>query len=350
MKEKKKGNLAFLQALHQQAPQGVLILDENGLIVWANDTVANASEKDLIGTSGPKLLRQNNDTEILWPPDTKKINHRYVNGELMEMVNQKIPDSEYYLVTVHRLDGENGIKTIMEKRLAEAVAETAHDLKAPINGIAGFMSLIIEWLHNMDDIQINQEDQTPLSDIQKYAKIIMKEVESMVEKINRLLLIARLEQGIGELNITKIDMFEFTQNIIEKFNVMVEKSGIKLFRKPITENCFIHADQDLLKTTLEHMILNAIQALQDGDLNKNIVLNFGKDNDGIVSFTVINPGEISAENLQKMFRSQFTTKKYGNGLGTKTIRLVTEAHDGKPSVKCKDGLVYASISFPDAKI
>ena len=45
MQEKLDERIAFLQALYQGAPEGSLILDENGLIIWINKTVNDASKK-----------------------------------------------------------------------------------------------------------------------------------------------------------------------------------------------------------------------------------------------------------------------------------------------------------------
>ncbi|MDD2680785.1 MAG: PAS domain-containing sensor histidine kinase [Patescibacteria group bacterium] len=343
-------NIAFLQDLYQEAPEGALILDKDGLITWMNNSATEVLKKDLIGMSGPELLRQNNDAEILWPPDTKNINHRYINGELMEMVSHKIPNNESYLITAHQLDGKNGIKTILEKRLADATAQTVHDLKTPINSIFGFSQLIAENLEDIDFSASEAENQKIITDIKNHIEVVFNGSNSMVKKINKLLIIAKLEQGLAKTNLEQIDMLQFTQSCIEKFHTTTEKKGIKLSRQLMGgHGHVIKADRELLETAIENMILNAIEALEANGQKKEITIIFGREPNEMISFAVTNPGTISPENLNKMFKSQFSTKERGNGLGTKTIRLTAEAHGGKPYVKYENNLVTIGISFPDAK-
>ena len=349
MEEKMNEQIEFLKALYQETPEGAIILDEKGIIIWVNSTATNFLGKKSIGENGPELLRQNGNTEILWPPDISTIRHRYFNESLMEMVSHKIPGSSYFLVIANRLDGEKGIKTILEKGFSDITAQTVHDLKSPMNGICGFTDLILDELKILDYSTIKEKNQETISNIKSYAEIVLKSSNNLVNKIHNILLLSKLDQGLMKPNISEINVLDFTKTMIGRFSVNEKELGIKISRKMMSSEHIINADYNLLERAIENMILNAIEALDSNASEKEIILSFDKNDHGVISFQVINPGIISPRNLEAMFKTQFTTKKNGNGLGTKTIRQVAEAHGGKPSVECKEKFVYVSISFPDAK-
>ena len=48
----------------------------------------------------------------------------------------------------------------------------------------------------------------------------------------------------------------------------------------------------------------------------------------------------------KIFHTQFTTKHDGNGLGTKSIKLVAEAHGGEVKAENKSGWVAITLKIP----
>jgi len=338
--------IEFLKQLYGDAPQGALILDADGLIIWTNDTVTKTLKRNLVGENGPTFLRQYNDNEISWPPNTKVINRRYIIGELMEMVSRQIPNSDHYLVTVHALDGENGIKTIMEKKISNNIASQAHDLKTPLNAVIGFSQLVISSL---------SEDLTPdtLKSVQEYMGIILNSGKQLSVRVENMLVFNKLENNLVKPKISKIDMLEFTQNIVEKYSFRLQKSGIKIYREPLNLKCsIIYADRDFLNRAVENMILNAIEAIEankNTDKKKEIKISFGKKDDGNVAIVVINPGKISEENLHKIFKgSRFTTKENGNGLGTKIIQLVAQMHGGSASMQCENNKISVGINFPDA--
>ncbi|MBN2884488.1 HAMP domain-containing histidine kinase [Patescibacteria group bacterium] len=331
--------MQFLQTLYQKSPKGILILNADGLVIWANNTVQKFMNHNVLGISGPEFLRQNNDKEIAWPPDTAAITRRYVQGELIEISSHTFANN-YYLIDINRLEGENGIKTEMEKKLSETLANVQHDLKSPLNTIIGFTDMAIDNLTALDEMQ----EELLMEDVKSYLKIALNSAWSMVNIINRFLVVEKLEQDLIQIKKSEIDMISFTKSLINKFN----NNGLKIQRNFIgTTNISVNADVELLEIALENMLLNAKEAIEsDQKLKKEICFNFGIRDDRFAFFQVINPGLITPENLKKIFKSQFTTKATGNGIGTKSIRLIAKAHAGYVTAECQDGNVIITLLIP----
>ena len=295
MEEKMK----FLQELYNKAPQGVLILDANGIVTWANATVVEFLGGGGLEHNALEMLRQNNDKEIVWPPDTTNITHRYVKGELMEVVSVMIPDTDNYLITVNRLEGKNGIKTTIENSLHQMVAKIQHDLKTPLNGIIGFTDLAIDELVNLStQANFTEKERETTHTLKHYLSLVMDMSHAAVRKINRFLLIEKLEQGIGQAIKRDINIISFIKSVMDRF---YHDDKIKIHRHFIGEDSIVKVDPDLLEVALENMLLNAKEVIEgDDSLPKEIMLHFGVLN-GVCVFRITNPGTISQENMKMTY-------------------------------------------------
>ena len=91
---------------------------------------------------------------------------------------------------------------------------------------------------------------------------------------------------------------------------------------PASEECELVSDYTLLRRVLGNMVLNALEAVRPGQ-----AVRVGcRADQGRVRFWVRNPGVISEEARLKMFQRSFSSKGAGRGLGTYSIRLLTERY------------------------
>lgn len=96
-----------------------------------------------------------------------------------------------------------------------------------------------------------------------------------------------------------------------------------------------------------NLIKNALDALDDQEEKKIAITGYTNDNRVIVEFSNNGP-KIPEENLQKIFRKFFTTKrtKSGTGLGLSIVKNVVETHHAKISVESEEDKTTFRISFP----
>jgi hypothetical protein len=165
----------------------------------------------------------------------------------------------------------------------------------------------------------------------------MLEDDAEKDKLNKLL-VSTSEQLINELSAHKtLKAAEMNELITAKSKVMSEdllnrviataenlKSayGKIIYLDIACDNFEMEIDETLLLRVLLNMITNALEASEVGD---KITVS-AKLSDSIAVFSVHNRQVIPESNRHLIFRKSFTTKKHGSGLGTHSIKLLTERY------------------------
>ena len=104
------------------------------------------------------------------------------------------------------------------------------------------------------------------------------------------------------------------------------------------------ADEDRLVQIFLNLLRNALEASPPGSQVK-IAAHPAMDGKGVmVMFS--NPGELTAETLERIFEPFYTTKAQGTGLGLAIVRRLVEAHGGRVSAASQEGQVRFSVILP----
>jgi len=329
MREKIK--IEFLQQMFETSAEGVLIINEKGEIIWTN-AVVQKTEPDLPGRNVLKIIE-----DVTWPPITNKPIRRFINGITVEYISTLITGTDCWLISARNLDAENGIKIEMENKFSLILAQFIHDLKSPLNSVIGFQEIVLEELSGL----LNQEENC------RYLQMALECAENIINNINNFLAVSRLENEENNIEKENINLISFIKKNKEMNTPYCKKYGVEISLKPLIESddFQIMADKKLIDIALNNMIINAVEEMAKNDQPKRITISFGKKNNQ-AWIAVSNPGTISKENLQKIFNERFSEKPKGNGLGTRAIRKIAEAHNGTASAKSENGMVYITITFP----
>jgi signal transduction histidine kinase len=182
------------------------------------------------------------------------------------------------------------------------------------------------------------------SDKTDYAELIINLSDSLLEEI-----VAQREIAAAETNDLIIELSTF--NSIELLNEITRfcsmqggGNGKMILVDSVSEQISIHSDRVLLRRALGNMIKNALEATEPGG-----VVNTGcyiKKN--IASFWVHNDTFIPTDYQLQIFQRSFTTKGLGRGIGTYSIKLLTEKYlKGKASLISSEenGTVF-TVSCP----
>ncbi len=321
--------LEFLKSLYEASAEGIIIIDTQAKILWTNKIVRNFAQAELEGQNALTLL---NPAEMSWPPVINQAVRRIFQGSTIEYIVTPIPETDCYIASIRNLDDANGIKKEMEVELEKVMGQFIHDIFTPLNGIIGYLQII-------------GEDLEPGDEKIEFVEIALRSANTMLKGRNNFLAVSRIAKGNYQIDLQKINLFEFIKRNKEIFEA---GSSIKILQRPIIDADFeIIANEDLLEIALGNLLKNAAEAMQEqGFQNEKITIHFGKNKNGLVEISVVNPGTISEDIVKKLFTESFSTKKNGNGLGTRAIRLITEAHGGEITVKKLDGMVEIKITFP----
>jgi signal transduction histidine kinase len=181
-----------------------------------------------------------------------------------------------------------------------------HDIKNKAGIVSGFLQI----LKNSDSSAAND----------MYLEIAERGISELVEEIEYQQTFVRAEKGELEVSEQEISAREIVENTLEDYKKMANQSEINLQMNPREPDCILQTDQVLLKRTLGNLVKNAIEACVKGD---TVSAGYTCSNHE-VTFTVANPAVIPTDIKSQIFSRSFSTKGTGRGIGTYSIRLLTE--------------------------
>lgn len=207
-----------------------------------------------------------------------------------------------------RLTQENMARAETLAAVGTLAAGISHEISTPLNTITGFVQLT---LSNLDDTSAIKGD---LKVIEQEALRCRKIVQGLLNFARPQKHEEKLTEINGIINET-LSLIEY-QPSMRKINIKRDLNG-KL--RPLD------ADPLQIKQVFLNLILNAIQAMQDGGELRIVTDNTGSGIMVEVSDTGIG---IPEGEVQKIFQPFYTTKKDGTGLGLSISYGIIKEHGG----------------------
>ncbi|MBI3595990.1 MAG: response regulator [Nitrospirae bacterium] len=233
------------------------------------------------------------------------------------------------------------LQALMEKaqesdRLkTQFLANMSHELRTPLNAIIGFAQVLLEGI----DGPITEVQQKDLTAVYQSGK-------HLLEMINDILDVAKIEAGHMTLSLEEVRLEEIVQSVLSSAKGLIKGKAIE-FRTEIEEGLSaIRADRMRLRQVMLNLISNAIKFTAKGSIRIKAV----KKPEAIcVSVTDTGLG-IRPEDLPKLFKEfrqldASTTRNYGGtGLGLVIVKRFIELHGGRIWVESQYG-VGSTFSF-----
>jgi signal transduction histidine kinase len=148
---------------------------------------------------------------------------------------------------------ENAEKS--DKLKSAFLANMSHEIRTPMNGILGFSSLLQEP-------HLSGEKQ------QKYLEIIEKSGNRMLNIINDIIDISKIESGLMQVSIKKVNINEQLEYIYSFFKHEAKNKGLQLtlLKTLPDEDVIIKSDPDKLSAILSNLVKNAIKYTSKGSI------------------------------------------------------------------------------------
>ncbi|MGB0526015.1 MAG: tetratricopeptide repeat-containing sensor histidine kinase [Flammeovirgaceae bacterium] len=213
----------------------------------------------------------------------------------------------------------------------------AHDLKAPLNRIKGYVQ-IIKLTANLDEEQA------------EYLKGIEDASQSGRNLIRDLLDVSAYEQGDLTLHVEEIKLNELTEEIINSYSMEAQNKDLTIHKE--LPEVSIQSDYTLLSRIVENIFSNAIKFSPP---HKNIYFKLWKGKKQVfISIRDEGPG-FSEEDKQKMFKkfqqlsAQPTGGEQSTGLGLAIVKSLSKRLGGavKLNSKLKEGAEFI-IELPSS--
>ena len=223
----------------------------------------------------------------------------------------------------------------------ELIANVSHDFKTPLTMIKGYASMIMEISGD------NPEKRN------KHAQIIVNEADRLASLVNDVLDLSKISAGIAQLDIKRIDLSTYLQEILERFAYLKDTQGYA-FVTDIDEGLCTYADEGKIGQALYNLIGNAVNYTGE---DKTVYVSLKKESEDAIFFSVRDTGSgIKSEEINEIwdryYRSTESHKRpvQGTGLGLSIVKTVLTRHGfrfGVESEVGKGSTFY--VLFPTAK-
>jgi PAS domain S-box-containing protein len=353
----KKSEEKLSQALIA-APFPIMIHAEDGEVISINETwteLTGYSLEDIptISVWTERAFRQESRNENRYTDELYLVNNRIKEGEykIFTFWGDKIiwdfssaplgrfRDGRRLIISMAKDVTERNlheIELIKAKEKAEKsdalksafLANMSHEIRTPMNGILGFADLLKEP-------ELNSEKQ------QKYIRIIEDSGVRMLNIINDIIDISKIEAGLMEVNIKESNINEQIEYIYTFFKPEVEAKGMLLtFNNSLPLNkAIISTDREKLFAILTNLVKNAIKYSHKGSID------FGYVSKGeFIEFHVKDTGVgIERDRLQAIFKRFVQADifdkeaRQGAGLGLTISKAYVEMLGGKLWVESEIG-------------
>ena len=206
----------------------------------------------------------------------------------------------------------------------EFIGNVSHELKTPIFNIQGYILTLLDG--GLFDEEVNM----------KYLKRTSKSVDRMINIVDDLEVITRLETEETQLEIGEFNIVELAKDVLDQLELKANESKIELSIQKEILGEFVLGDIDKIQQVFANLVSNSIKYGKEGgrtevrffDMNENILIEIADDGIGI-----------SEMDLPRLFERFYRVDKNrsrkigGTGLGLAIVKHIIEAHNQTINVR-----------------
>ncbi|MCH9052806.1 MAG: hypothetical protein IIA72_17335 [Proteobacteria bacterium] len=268
-------------------------------------------------------------------------------------VEQELLGSQKYLDDQNRRLEELAQSLAQARERAEVanqaksafLAIMSHELRTPLNAIIGFSEII-------KNESFGPGGSTKYRD---YAGDIHRAGQHLLDLVNDILDLSRIESGADELHQENVDIPETVRSIMRLVKVQAQTANVELESDVPDDVPALRADQRKVKQILVNLLSNAIKFTPGGG---KVTLRIRYRSQSGYVFQVIDSGiGIAFEDIPKALApfqqvdSGLNRKHEGTGLGLPLTNALVELHGGSLDLQSEVGVgTTVTVRFPAERI
>ena len=247
--------------------------------------------------------------------------------ELADLVGSAIAHATLY----HELEQARQQAEEASRLKSEFLANTSHELRTPLNGMLGFLKLVLEGM--ADDPEEQME----------FIQEAYRSALHLLDVINDILDIAKIEAGKMELELGPVDLEELLSNVEDFTKTQAQQKNLSFrIQKPATrDKIILNGNYQRLLQVLLNLVGNAIKFTHEGGVMISAEVQRKKptNNQEVPAMAIVRVVDtgigVSLEKRDRLFQSFSQVngghnRQYGGtGLGLYISQKLIEAMKGE---------------------
>jgi two-component system sensor histidine kinase SenX3 len=313
--------VAELDSVLNAIPLGVVVTDEQGIIVLGNHIVAGVEISRhidvLVNEAAERIIKKS----------------REIGSSVRETLELFGPPPRTLVIEARPLEGLKSIaiiEDISERTRIDAVrtdfvANISHELKTPV----GALSILADTIRDEDDLKV----------IHRLSTKMVKEANRMAKTIDDLLELSRIELDASAVP-EPVSIFSVVAESIDRMAYFAAQAGIGIVSQLPEADCVVKGDRLQLVSAVSNLVDNAVKYSEKGD-KVTVRVSPGVET---IDISVSDEGiGIPQSDIDRIFERFYRVDRArsrgtgGTGLGLSIVRHVMNNHGGSVNVTSQEG-------------
>jgi len=349
-------NKAFAEMLGYESPQELINKNLNKDI-YADEKVSSElyrkldAEKEIVNF--PVDFKKKNGGSIIVALNKKRIieaDGSIFEGNVHDITREVELEHERRKAEESLLNEKNRSDQLAQQALQASEAKSlflanmSHEIRTPMNGVLGYLELI------------DQEVYEDKAELKLFVSKTRSAAESVLDIINNILDISKIEAGRMELENIDFSIREVVDEAISIVSALADEKNL-MISSAIDENVplLLKGDPVRLRQVFSNLLSNAIKFTQQGTISIRVSLKSIEDNHAVILASVKDSGiGIPQEKMDVLFKpfsqvdNSYTRKFGGTGLGLRICKEFVNMMQGDIYVESEKGI--GSTFFFTAKL
>lgn len=232
--------------------------------------------------------------------------HRLKN-ELLKEKNSLLESGKRLRAATEKAERANQKKTAF-------IASISHEVRTPLNAIVGFSELLLDDTHTEDEKK-------------EFAAIVNNSSELLLNLVNDVLDLARLESGRSQFVLEPTDLVVCCRKALESIEHRIQP-GVRLTFAPPSSTYYLYTDGLRIEQLLVNLLTNAAKFTRKGEINLDFRVEASRRR---VVLSVTDTGCGIPSGMEEKIFGRFEKLDefmQGTGLGLSICRIIAERLNG----------------------
>lgn len=303
---------------------GILVVDKNGKIKLANDRFTTYFDKNYQGKYIWEVIEKKNFYNYFNKLKKKKDNFtREIEWEdrIYLCSFSYAPSKDEYIIVFNDMTEIKQVEQIKK----DFVSNVTHELRTPLTALKGFI----------ETLEFDETDETK----RRYLGIIHRHTDRLINIVEDLLTLSKLERRGEELEASKVNFNEMMDNFNKILEPKARNKGLDYIVN-IESGINFHGDGFKIGQMIMNLMDNAIKYTDEGKVQLDI-----RKNNSTLNISVLDTGiGIPEEDRKRIFERFFVVDKSrsrksgGTGLGLSIVKHIILLHSGNITVDSTPGV------------